>query len=440
MVGTRSGRARRVREEPERSTSTSANDDVYQALMDRIEELERNQREAQPQTPAPNIGTKHSRRLTRSMEFSFDGTVREGHELRTWLSRMDMEIRWNARGLGGLVDEEDKLLLAEMHLGGTAIRQYDAQVQSNGPFQTYQALTDWLRATYVASDSLARTRQQYRHCIQRPNETIEQYYLRFTEIVNKLDKKPEESWQVSDFVEGLDAEHAELLAKYGDISTYEGVTVQEVRSRLTRTLRLKKAGGSGAPKGPEQRVSTKSKPRFKTTTKNTTISTEPLSQRQKQRLEDLIQKGGGQFVGRDVRNVQEWWKMATDKGVCGNCAAKGHTARYCPLEQSRNGNGNNGNGKKKKNGKGDKLNAMIPDYAAALGSELQADLEYLCSLAENVPLAMFPCSIETSAGIAILDTAATRVYISLSYARRAKLVIQPMTTYRPIWSANRQTM
>src|SRR5438552_11328019 len=112
-----------------------------------------------------------------------------------------------------------------MHLGVTAIRQYDAQVQSNGPFQTYQALTDWLRATYVASDSLAHTRQQYRHCIQRPNETIEQYYLRFTEIVNK--------WQVSDFVEGLDAEHAELLAKYGDISTYEGVTVQEVRSCLT---------------------------------------------------------------------------------------------------------------------------------------------------------------------------------------------------------------
>ena len=126
MVGTRSGRARRVREEPEPSNPT--NDDVYQALMDRIEELERNQREAQPQTPAPNIGTKHSRRLTRSMEFSFDGTVREGHELRTWLSRMDMEIRWNARGLGGLVDEEDKLLLVEMHLGGTAICQYNAQV------------------------------------------------------------------------------------------------------------------------------------------------------------------------------------------------------------------------------------------------------------------------------------------------------------------------
>ena len=153
---------------------------------------------------------------------------------------------------------------------------------------------DWLCATYVASDSLMCTCQQYRYYIQRPNETIEQYYLRFTEMVNKLDKKPEESWQVSDFVEGLDGEHAELLAKYGDISTYEGVTVQEVRSRLTRTLRLKKAGGGGAPKGPEQRLSTKSKSRFKTiTTKNTMISNKPLFQRQKQRLEGLIQKGGG---------------------------------------------------------------------------------------------------------------------------------------------------
>src|SRR5438552_8780146 len=101
MVGTRSGRARRVREEPERSTSTSANDDVYQALMDRIEELERNQREAQPQTPAPNIGTKHSRRLTRSMEFSFDGTVREGHEC------VHGSPGWIWRFVGMLGDWED---------------------------------------------------------------------------------------------------------------------------------------------------------------------------------------------------------------------------------------------------------------------------------------------------------------------------------------------
>jgi len=183
--------------------------------------------------------------------------------------------------------------------------------------------------------------------------TIEQYYLGFTEIV-KLDKKSEESWQVSDFVEGLDGEHGELLAKYGDISTYKGVTVQEVRSHLTRMLRLKKAGRGGVSKGPEQHLSTKSKPRFKTATKNTTVSNEPHSQRQKQCLEVLIQKGGGQFIGRDVRNVQRWWKMAMDMGVCGNCMAKGHTARYCPLEQSRNEN-DNANGTKKRDGKGEQL-------------------------------------------------------------------------------------
>ena len=47
---------------------------------------------------------------------------------------------------------------------------------------------------------------------------------------------------------------------------------------------------------------------------------------------------------------------------------------------------------------------------------MQADLDYLCALAEKVPLAMFPCSIETSASIAIFDTATTRIYISLPYA------------------------
>src|SRR5437667_4428928 len=177
---------------------------------------------------------------------------------------------WKWRFVGMLGDWEDQLtrkisfFLRKCTLAGP-------QFVNTLPKSRATALPD-LSGSYglAPCDSLACTRQQYRHCTQRPNETIEQYYLRFTEIVNKLDKKPEESWQVSDFVEGLDAEHAELLAKYGDISTYEGVTVQEVRSRLTRTLRLKKAGGSGVPKGPEQRVSTKSKPHFKTTTKNTT--------------------------------------------------------------------------------------------------------------------------------------------------------------------------
>ena len=50
---------------------------------------------------------------------------------------------------GGLVGKEDKLLLVEMCLGRTATHQYDAQVQSRSHFQTYQALTLWLRATYI---------------------------------------------------------------------------------------------------------------------------------------------------------------------------------------------------------------------------------------------------------------------------------------------------
>jgi len=86
--------------------------------------------------------------------------------------------------------------------------------------------------------------------------------------------------------------------------------------------------------------------------------------------------------------------------------------------------------RKRETGRGSSLcNSMIPEYAAALGSEMQADLEYLCSLAENVPLPMFPCSIEISAGIAILDIAAMRVYISLSYATRVKLPIQSTTEF-----------
>ena len=81
--------------------------------------------------------------------------------------------------------------------------------------------------------------------------------------------------------------------------------------------------------------------------------------------------------------------MATDAGVCWTCAAKGHLASACP-KRPKNGQRN---GKATEDRGGSQLNALIPGYSAALGSQMQIDLEYLCSLAENTPLAMFSCFI-----------------------------------------------
>ena len=55
---------------------------------------------------------------------------------------------------------------------------------------------------------------------------------------------------------------------------------------------------------------------------------------------------------------------------------------------------------------------------------MDIDYEYFCSLSEGIiPLAMFPCIIRSKRGIALLDTGATRNYISRAYAKRMGLLI-----------------
>src|SRR5438477_7765785 len=57
-------------------------------------------------------------------------------------------------------------------------------------------------------------------------------------------------------------------------------------------------------------------------------------------------------------------------------------------------------------------------------SEMDTDYEYFCSLSEGTaPLAMFPCIIRGKRGIALLDTGASRNYVSRAYAKRIGLQI-----------------
>jgi hypothetical protein len=370
MIETRSSSHERT----ERDASSDGPSD-YEALIARINQLERQQRELQPQQPAPQLGTKKkSRKLTFGQPFSFDGS-REDQKVITWISRVDTQIRMNAKALGEPLDDEEKLLIAESHLDEAPLRQYNVKVRQDGSFANYEAFAKWIREFYAPSDLLALYRQQYRRCRQRSEETVEQYYLRFTELVNKLDTPPEESWQVSDFVDGLQAEYAERLDRYDDISDYKTVTIKEIMTRLNRTARLAGKKGPqnrgsqgntrGNPKPLEQRISSHSKPRFKSDKKK--APNEPLTAEQRRRLERLIQKGGGEFVGKDVRDHSEWWKMAREQDVCGSCAGKGHAARYCPLDKPKT----NGNGKSDENGKsgtGGHLNAMVSGYSAARGN------------------------------------------------------------------------
>src|SRR5947207_7932539 len=174
-----------------------------------------------------------------------------------------------------------------------------------------------MRKNYVPQDILSKYRDEYRDIRQRDGESVEHYQLRFTELVSKLDKHVDESFQVSDFVHGLRRTYREHLDKHDDISTYDnGITVEEVVKRINRSVRLfvdtsynekvserkpsNSNNGNSGNKPPERRVAPNSKVQFKSNGNRNTLSAE-----QKTKLEKLITAKGGRFVGLDIVRNKE---------------------------------------------------------------------------------------------------------------------------------------
>jgi hypothetical protein len=46
-------------------------------------------------------------------------------------------------------------------------------------------------------------------------------------------------------------------------------------------------------------------------------------------LEDMIKRGGGEKVGKDVEISAEWRKLTKGKDLCYKCGVKGYFGRDC---------------------------------------------------------------------------------------------------------------
>ena len=142
--------------------------------------------------------------------------------------------------------------------------------------------------------------------------------------------------------------------------------------------------------------------------------------------------------------------MVKNENLCRKCARKGHTAKDCPVPKPDSAS--NGN----------KLNAI-----SELISEMENDFSYLCSLGEDIPVAMFPCAVKAMSnsdartrkwnvlfdmgssdhyivyeqnGIALMDTGTTRNYISRRFASRAGLSYEGVSTSKMVCLPNGQIM
>jgi Retrotransposon gag protein len=277
---------------------------TMEQLQARIAELEK----SVPQRPAV------AKKLPTGKPFMFDGT-RDDQKIFTWLSRIKTQHKVSAIASGTVLTEEEKIIVAISYLDDIPCRLYDVKVAKDGEFETYDAFEEWMRKNYVPQDMLAKYRDEYRDIRQRDGESVERYQLRFTELVSKLDKHVDESFQVSDFVHGLRRPYRERLDRHDDLSTYDnGITVEEVVKRINRSVRLsadtsyngkaseKKPTNSNSGNKPfERRVAPNSKVQFKSGggNKNT------LSAEQKMKLEKFIIAKGGRFVELNVVHNKE---------------------------------------------------------------------------------------------------------------------------------------
>ena len=145
---------------------------------------------------------RKERKLIFEQSFVFDES-RDDQKIIMWLFKVNTQIHINDRAIEDPLEKENKIMIAENHLNEISLRQYIIKIQQDDRFTIYDDFVNWIREFYVSSDLLDHYRQQYRRCRQQQDETVEAYYLRFIELIVKLDKPSELSWQVSDFVNGL---------------------------------------------------------------------------------------------------------------------------------------------------------------------------------------------------------------------------------------------
>ena len=149
-------------------------------------------------------------------------------------------------------------------------------------------------------------------------------------------------------------------------------------------------------------------------------------------LEANIQRGGGLLLRDSIQKKRVWVTRAMKEKRCIKCAAVGHRGDDCPAKAG---------GPSKKDEQ--EMNALVSEMENRLSidSEMENDLEYLCSIATSPsPLAMYKCIVNKAGGTALGDFGATGVYVSRKYAEKANLKFVRPKEPKVVNLASGQTM
>jgi|SRR5271170_5139944 len=118
----------------------SATDIIALQVENRLLREQLVERQSHPKGPDPRIGRQPE---------PFKGTKadKDSHAVQQWLSRMDTYWRRST-----ITEDADKIDFIREYLTDNAGREYDAKIESSGPFETYKDLTTWLGEHYSTRD------------------------------------------------------------------------------------------------------------------------------------------------------------------------------------------------------------------------------------------------------------------------------------------------
>src|SRR5271169_4372616 len=382
---------------------------------------------------------KHPRKAQKvyvPMPDKFDGKV--GDFVDAWLEQFKTWFRHREQ-VEGKVKQRTQVETAVQNTVSTISLDLTNHQRDYGKWKTWKSFSKYMRETYGSKES-GYTQFMRLRVMAQGKDSVNVYYARFRRMLGrqKLRMKHVRDNHVYYymFIAGLDSKINTEVLRYAESVHMERMEFHEVLELAKRAEHTVKAqtdhakgyvNNLGQFKGAKTKTDTnaKSNPKSGGSTGKAKVTRDKLTEKEREFLTNNINRGGGLIVYEKVQNKLEWINWAKKIGVCIRCAVKGHRADNCKAGMSQ---------------PAEKLNAIVAQDNS-VDSAMDPDSSYLCSIHDRKDvLLMYHCILNKVRGTTLLDTGATRNYISRKFAEKANIKFKDTTELRNVRLPSGQDM
>jgi hypothetical protein len=410
--------------------SDSFNDPTNDSLKDALTALVRSQ---QAMMERMDRDGHRKQKVYVAMPEQFNGRV--GDFIDAWIEKFETWFRHREQ-VEGTIKERTRIETAIQNTKPEISLDLIHHEGDYGTWMMWDAFSAYMKDTYGSSE-LGYTRFIQLHITTQGNESVNAYYARFCRMIGKQKKqmKAAENNHIYYymFIAGLDKKiNGEVLRlpeslhiedmEFHEVLEFAKCAKQTVKSHAQVT-------GVAQGQGYAKKVKTDLKSDAKEShSGNNNYSREQLTPKEREFLSSNLKRGGGLIVYEHLRNKREWIRWAMKLSVCIKYAGKGYRSAECTVGDP-------------KPGEKWKLTAMVQDDSMDRSSGMEPDSEYLCSMTNRGDvLLMYHCDVNGRRGTVLLDTGATKNYVSRRFAEAANLKFKGTAEPHSVKLPNRQDM